>query len=88
MQIKEGFELRNVCGEAVIIAHGKQNIDFSRIINLNESAAYLWRNVVGTEFDAERLAKLLLEEYDVSRDIALRDAHKVIDDWRKAGLAE
>jgi hypothetical protein len=88
MQIKEGFELRNVCGEAVIIAHGKQNIDFSRIINLNESAAYLWRNVVGTEFDAERLAELLLEEYDVSRDIALRDAHKVIDDWREAGLAE
>ena len=88
MQIKEGFELRNVCGEAVIIAHGKQNIDFSRIINLNESAAYLWRNVVGTEFDAERLAKLLLEEYDVSRDIALRDAHKVINDWREAGLAE
>ena len=88
MRIKEGFELKNICGEAVIVAHGKKNIDFSRIIDLNESAAYLWRNVVGSEFDAERLADLLCDEYEVSRDIALRDAQKMMTDWRDAGLAE
>ena len=62
MKIKEGFELRTICGEAIIVAHGIENIDFSKIISLNESAAYLWRKVEGQDFDAPMLARLLTEE--------------------------
>ena len=78
----------DVCGEAVVVAHGKQNIDFSKIISLNESAAYLWRNVVDKDFDAPMLAHLLTEEYEVDEDTALSDAQKVMHDWSEAGLAE
>ena len=39
MRIKEGFELREMCGEHIIIATGVANIDFSTVISLNESAA-------------------------------------------------
>lgn len=77
-----------VCGEAVIVAHGKENIDFSRVINLNESAAYLWNKVIGTDFDAERLADLLCEEYEVDRATALRDSERTMQDWQGAGLTE
>jgi hypothetical protein len=88
MKIKQGFELRTICGEAIIVAHGIENIDFSKIISLNESAAYLWRNVVDKDFDANTLAHLLTEEYDVDEATALADAQKVIQDWSNAGLAE
>lgn len=88
MKIKQGFELRTICGEAIIVAHGIENIDFSKIISLNESAAYLWRNVVDKDFDANTLAHLLTEEYDVDDATALADAQKVIQDWSNAGLAE
>lgn len=87
MRIKDGFELRVICGEAIVVAHGKENIDFSKIINLNESAAYLWRAVEGKDFDAPMLARLLTEEYDVDEATALRDATKMMDEWREAGLA-
>ncbi|MBR1682969.1 MAG: PqqD family protein [Bacteroidaceae bacterium] len=87
MRIKDGFELRVICGEAIVVAHGKENIDFSKIINLNESAAYLWRAVEGKDFDAPMLAHLLTEEYDVDEATALRDATKMMDEWREAGLA-
>ena len=86
MKIKQGFELRTICGEAIIVAHGIENIDFSKIISLNESAAYLWRAVEGKDFDAPMLAHLLTEEYDVDEATALRDAEKVMTDWREAGL--
>ena len=86
MKIKEGFELVVICGEAVIVAHGIENIDFSKVINLNESAAYLWNKVKGTDFDAERLATLLCEEYDVDKATALRDSQQVMRDWQAAGL--
>ena len=88
MRIKEGFELMNVCGENVIVAHGKGNIDFSRVISLNESAAYLWNKVLGTDFTAEQLADLLMEEYDVSRETALTDCKKMMQDWLDAGLTD
>ena len=42
MRIKTGFELRDVCGEKIVMAYGMENIDFSRIICLNDTAAYLW----------------------------------------------
>lgn len=86
MKIKEGFELVVICGEAVIVGHGVENMDFSKVINLNESAAYLWNKVKGTEFDAQRLATLLCEEYEVDEATALRDSEQVMRDWQAAGL--
>ena len=88
MRIKDGFELRVICGETIVMGYGKENIDFSKIISLNESAAYLWRAVEGKDFDAPMLAQLLTEEYDVDEATALRDAEKVMSKWREAGLAE
>lgn len=88
MKIKEGFELRTICGEAIIVAHGIENIDFSKIISLNESAAYLWRKVEGQDFDAPMLARLLTEEYEVDEATALRDATAMVAEWKNAGLVE
>ena len=33
MKINEGFELRTVCDENVIVAYGRKNIDFSKVIS-------------------------------------------------------
>ena len=88
MRIKQGFELRTVCGENVVVAYGLENIDFSKVIGLNESASYLWRAVEGKDFDAPMLAKLLTDEYEVDHETALRDASRTMEDWRNAGLVE
>ena len=45
MKAKNGFNLRTVCGENILVAEGEENIDFSNIISMNESSAYLWQNV-------------------------------------------
>ena len=47
MKAKPGFNLRVVCGENIIVAEGEENIDFSNIISMNESSAYLWQNIQG-----------------------------------------
>lgn len=51
MRIKNGFELRNVCGENIVISYGEQNIDFCKVISLNETAAYLWKGIGDSDFD-------------------------------------
>ena len=88
MKINEGFELREMCGEHIIIATGVANIDFSKVISLNESAAFLWENIVDKDFDAETLTSLLQQEYEVDADTARRDATALLDEWTKVGLTE
>ena len=88
MKIKTGFELRDVCGEKVIIATGIENIDFSRMISLNESAAFLWENIQDKEFDAETLAELLLQEYEVDKADALADSQTLLNEWLECGIIE
>jgi len=88
MRQKKGFNLRNVSGENVIIAEGIENIDFSKIIAMNESSAYLWEKVKGRDFTAEDLCQLLLDEYEVDEKTALADAKAVIGQWLEAEIIE
>lgn len=88
MKTKKGFKLRTVCGENIIVAEGIENIDFSRIISLNESAAYLWTKVQDSEFTNDTLVKLLLEEYEVDEATARTDVETLTKKWLEAGIIE
>ncbi len=88
MRKKKGFELRDVCGEHVIMAYGMENIDFSKIISLNETAAFLWQAVGDGEFTAEAMASFLCGEYEVERDRALADSAAILAQWTQEGLLE
>lgn len=88
MKTKKGFVLRNVCGENIIVAEGKENIDFTKIISMNETAAYLWKNVEGKEFDSDTLMSLLINEYEVDDATANNDAKNIAKQWIEAGIAE
>ena len=88
MRIKNGFVLRKVCGENIVVAEGKENIDFTKIISMNESSAYLWKSVEGKDFDADTLKDLLLSEYDVDDATAGSDAAAIAQKWAEAGIVE
>ena len=88
MKIKKGFEVRNICGENIIIAHGKENIDFTKVVTLNESAVLLWDKVVDAEFEEKDLVDVLLEEYEVEPSQAIADVKSLVASWTEAGLVE
>lgn len=87
MKIKEGFELQNVCNEYLIIPAGEENVDFSKIISINESAAYLWQNLQTMEsFDVDTMVDLLMREYDVEPSVAHEDCVAMLQRWKEIGL--
>ena len=88
MKIKKGFEVRNICGENIIIAHGKENIDFTKVVTLNESAVLLWNKVVDAEFEEKDLVDVLLEEYEVEPSQAIADVKSLVASWKEVGLVE
>lgn len=88
MKKKSGFVLRQVCGENVIVAEGKENIDFSSIIAMNESSAYLWNKIREDNFTPETMATMLTEEYEIDNATALADATTLANQWMEAGIIE
>ena len=94
MKTKKGFNIRKVCGQNMIVAEGKENMDFSNIISMNESSALLWNEVQGKDFSVEDLAQILMDNYQIDdntplpHDQALQDALTVSTQWRDAGIIE
>ena len=88
MRIKKGFILRTICGQNVISREGVANVNFSKLVSLNETAAFLFSKVSGEDFTPETMADLLLEEYDVTRERALEDCKVLCDQWVEIGIAE
>ena len=88
MRIIEGFRLRNVMGQATIVGEGVGQIDFNKLITLNDSAAYLWQSVEGKDFDVATLATLLVEKYDIDAETASKDATTIANKWVEIGVVE
>ena len=94
MKAKKGFNLREVCGEQIIVAECKENLDFTNIISMNESSAFLWNSVQGKEFTIEDLADLLVDNYMIDentpldRERAKKDAQAMLDKWVEANIVE
>lgn len=87
MKIKEGFILREMCGENIIAAEGLEHINFNKLISLNESAAYLWQEFIGKEFTVEDMAQLLIDRYGIGQELALNDSKNLCEAWINAGIA-
>ena len=68
MKLKEGFILRTVAGETVVLPTGGVT-NFDMMITLNDTGKFLWEKLaVGAERD--ELVDALLGEYDVSKELA------------------
>ena len=89
MKVKNGFNLREVCGEHIIVAEGDENIDFSNIISMNESSAYLWEEVQKMDsFTVDNLVELICSQYEIDEETARKDATRLAAQWGTAGIIE
>ncbi len=89
MRIKNGFVLRKVCNENVIVDEEIEAINFDKMFVLNESAAWLWEQAQAMgNFTIETLAEKLCEAYDVTHDEAKADVAEIIADWQKVDVVE
>ena len=71
MKLKQGFVLREVAGETVVVPV-EAELNFNGMITLNEAAKVLW-NVLENETSTEDLVKAILSEFDVDEKTAQND---------------
>ena len=88
MRIIDGFVLRPLGEEFIVTGEGPAQVNFNKIVSLNSSAAYLWKAVEGKDFSLEDLSRFLLDEYEVTEEVASRDAAAIAQRWIEVGLVE
>ena len=85
MKIKDGFILREVAGNFVVVAVGSAVKDFRAIITLNETGAFLWKTLTKGATE-EELLTALLSEYEVPEQVAKSDIKAFINKLQNANL--
>lgn len=68
MKIKDGYALRSVAVETVVVPCNS-SLNFDSMITLNDTARFIWEKLQAETSEAEILKDMLLE-YDVDEETA------------------
>lgn len=86
MKVKKGFKLNSVCGQNFLVPMGEGNIDYSKLIALNESSLLLWKRMEQDDFSTDDLVNVLLDEYEVAEDVARKDVARIIELFKNENI--
>ena len=78
MKIKDGYLLRNIADEWIIVPIGARIHDFNGLMTVNETGAFLWCALVDG-CSQDDLINALMSEYDVDIETAESDVQEFID---------
>lgn len=87
MKIKDGYMLRDVAGNHVVVPMGREAVDFNGMISLNDTGAFLWK-LMEEECTRDQLVAAILEEYDATKEQAEQGVDRFIQKVMENGFAE
>lgn len=87
MKISKEFAMREIAGNYIVIPVGEKTVNFNAMITLNETGAFLWKQLE-EEKNKQELLDLMLEEYEVDNKTAESDIEKFVEKLEAAGILE
>lgn len=72
MKLREGFMLKKILDDYIVVPTGNNIVDFAVAVSLNETGAFLWNQLVD-EKTIEELAQNLAAEYGVETNEVMQD---------------
>ena len=85
MKLKEGFVLRCIAGECVVV-DVNSDLRLDGMLALNSTAQTLWRALEQGECDEDALGKALTDEYEVDEATARRAVCYFVDKLKELNL--
>lgn len=85
MRIKEGFVLRQVAGQTMVIATGEASKDFHGIIKLNATGKEIWQGLTDG-LSKEQIIEKIVAQYEVEVEKATEDVEAMIKQMTEAGF--
>ncbi len=87
MKIKDGYILREVAGQNIVVPVGEAAEQFNGMISLNSTGAFLW-TVLMENISRDALIGRLLDEYDVDKCEAEAGVDSFLAKMREAKLID
>ena len=87
MKVKDGFIVKKVVDDYVVVPVGDNFVDFSSIMNLNETGAFLWK-CLENDVTEDELADMLAKEYEADISEVEGDTSAFVESLKNAGLIE
>ncbi len=87
MRIKEGFILKKIADDFLVVPTGDNIVDFAAAVSLNETGAFLWEQIKSSK-TLEELTALMISEYDVDETTAEADTKEYISLLKSHGFIE
>ena len=86
MKLKEGFVLRKVAGENIVLTSGTE-LNLNMMITLNETGAFLWEKIQDG-YEEEEMVSAILKEYAVDEEGARSAVQGFIATLNEHGFLE
>lgn len=86
MKIHPDFTIQKVGSSYVAVPVGESSKHFHGMLQLNETAAFLWNLMAERDLSEEGLTDALLAEYNIDRETAARDVHRIVTQLSENGI--
>ncbi len=89
MKVKDGFLIKKILDDYLVVPTGDNLVDFSVVVSLNESGAFLWEQLETEKTEAALIDALMdtyaplersVAENDVAEFISLLQSHGFLDE--------
>ena len=87
MKIKKELIKREIAGDVVLVPVGKTVYEANGLFILNEVGAFLWDNLPLAE-NEDALLKAVLDQYEVTSDVAKADITAFLNNLRNMGIID
>ena len=87
VKLKEGFMLREIAGQWVVIPIGERVVEMSGIISLTETGALIWKELEQNA-SIDDIIKKIVSEYDIDVETAKANAASFLESIKEKGLIE
>ena len=85
MPINNNFMLKNIGNEYMIIPTSNNNVNFSKIFNINETGAFIF-NLLKENKTINEILDLMSKEYNAPKDVLLNDINEFVNELKKRGI--
>lgn len=87
MKIKDGYILKDVAGEKIVIATGEQKLNFNGVMTFNSVGAEVFNMLDGTN-SVQDIVNKIAEDYGVSVERVATDVENLIKKMKEHNLLD
>lgn len=78
-RVKTGYSVEDVAGQNILIAPAFEEVDYSKMLVLSESAAFVVKLLIENSLTYEEILTNLNNEYEADEDIIRTDLTELLD---------